>query len=274
MSEIKNLGLVALRRLEAILEAAFAKKLDKPTTGSSGDVLKYNDSGVPSWSALTKSDVGLGNVENTAFYRRICIVNGTQYSMSGTVSADGFSIYAPTSYGSAEGMLLTSVAPLSNDRTPIWKAPSSITVGKATQLANTRKIWGQNFNGTGNVDGDLTANGNINAIGGGVSAKGIADFTLTDGTQNKDRQTVRFTMGSGTEYTITHTLATTDVAVLVFAKHPTENYEMMWGGQTGQSGAYSVRYQIANNNQIKLQFRTTNYAPASGTTVKVVIIKL
>lgn len=228
----------------------------------------------PTKPTYDKHAVGLGNVENTAFYRRICIVNGTQYSMSGTVSAEGFSIYAPTSYGSAEGMLLTSVAPLSNDRTPIWKAPSSITVGKATQLANTRKIWGQNFNGTGNVDGDLTANGNIRAIGGGVSAKGIADFALADGAENKDRQTVRFTMSSATTYTISHTLATTDVAVLVFAKHPTDNYEMMWGGQIGQSGAYSVRYQIVNNNQITLQFRTTAYAPASGTTVKVVIIKL
>lgn len=269
-SEIKNLGLVALRRLKAILDAAFAKKLDKPSAGASGDVLKYNDSGVPSWSALTKSDVGLGNVENTAFYKRNCFVNGATVAMAGTVATDGFTIYAPTNHGGQDGLILTSKM-LS---TPVWTAPSSITVGKATQLANTRKIWGQNFNGTGNVDGDLTANGNINAIGGGVSAKGIADFTLTDGTQNKDRQTVRFTMGSGTEYTITHTLATTDVAVFVFAKHPTDNYEMMWGGQTGQGGAYSVRYQIANNNQIKLQFRTTNYAPASGTTVKVVIIKL
>jgi hypothetical protein len=213
----------------------------------------------------------LGGLSATdVIHKRNIIVNGSTITLLGTAEGEGFTIYAPTNHGGADGLILTSKM-LS---TPVWTAPSSITVGKASQLANTRKIWGQNFNGTGNVDGDLTANGNINAIGGGVSAKGIADFALTDGTQNKDRQTVRFTMGSATTYTISHTLSTTDVAVLVFAKHPTDNYEMMWGGQGGQNGAYSVRYQIVNNNQINLQFRTTAYAPASGTTVKVVIIKL
>ena len=217
------------------------------------------------------STTKLGGLSETDVIRKKnTIVNGTSMVLLGTHEGESFSIYAPTYHGGQDGLILTS----KTMATPVWTAPASITVGKATQLAITRTIWGQNFNGTGNVDGDLTANGNIKAIGGGVSAKGIADFALADGAENKDRQTVRFTMSSATTYTISHTLATTDVAVFVFAKHPTDNYEMMWGGQIGQSGAYSVRYQIVNINQITLQFRTTNYAPASGTTVKVVIIKL
>lgn len=44
-----------------------------------------------------------------------------------------------------------------------WKqfAFTDSNVASATKLANTRTIWGQNFNGEGNVSGDMTGVGNI-----------------------------------------------------------------------------------------------------------------
>lgn len=274
----------ATRYFASTTKDAEGISLYAPTTvGESGQVLKSNGSGAPSWSALTKSDVGLGNVENTAFYRRICIVNGTQYSMSGTVSADGFSIYAPTSYGSAEGMLLTSVAPLSNDRTPIWKAPSSITVGKATQLANTRKIWGKSFNGTQDISGDMTEVGKIEANGnittqGGVSAKGIADFG-TD-TQIMNVQTVEITSTGASSYTFTHSLATEDLvllAITVSGGTVYDGYNIAFGNTVPQSTATNVgnfiRWKANSANSITLAFRSTAYAPVSGQKIRVTIMR-
>lgn len=37
-----------------------------------------------------------------------------------------------------------------------------ISVASATKLATARKIWGQSFDGTGNVDGDITLGNNVN----------------------------------------------------------------------------------------------------------------
>ena len=240
-----------------------------------------NKLGIADWAlqptkpTYDKHAVGLGNVENTAFYRRNCIVNEQQYSLSGTVSAEGFSIYAPTSYGSAEGMLLTSVAPLSDDRTPVWKAPSSITVGKATQLANTRKIWGQNFNGTGNVDGDLTANGNIRA--NGVSASGVADFS-TD-TQVRNVQTIDITSTGASSYTFSHNLATTDLVILaitVSGGDVYEGYNIAFGNTVPQSTSNVgnfIRWKANSASSITLAFRSTTYAPVSGQKIRVTIMR-
>lgn len=46
---------------------------------------------------------------------------------------------------------------------PMW---SSITVYKAGQLATPRNIWGQSFNGTADISGNMTGVGNITIAGG------------------------------------------------------------------------------------------------------------
>lgn len=250
-----------------------------PTTvGESGQVLKSNGSGAPSWSALTKSDVGLGNVEDTAFYRRICIVNGTQYSMSGTVSADGFSIYAPTNHGGVDGLILTSKMMA----TPEWTTPSSLSVGSASKLANSRTLWGRPFNGTQNVSGDMTDVGSITASDditteGGVSAKGIAD--LTENLQ-KAWQTVEITSTGASSYTFAHQLASTDVLVMgvtVSGGDVYGNDNVFVGNTIPQSTATTInnfiRYTINSATSITLKFRSSTYAPTSGQTIKVTIIK-
>lgn len=45
-------------------------------------------------------------------------------------------------------------------------ATISDNVASATQLQNTRTIWGQSFNGTDDINGDLEANGDIHTSGG------------------------------------------------------------------------------------------------------------
>lgn len=237
-----------------------------------------NKLGIADWAlqptkpTYDKHAVGLGNVENTAFYKRNCFVNGATVAMAGTVNADGFTIYAPTNHGGADGLILTSKM-LS---TPVWTAPSSITVGKATQLANTRKIWGQNFNGTGNVDGDLTANGNIRA--NGVSASGIADFS-TD-TQVKNVQTIDITSTGASSYTFTHNLATTDLVVLavtVSGGTVYEGYNVAFGNTIPQSNATTIgnfmRWKANSASSITLAFRSTSYAPVSGQKIRVTIMR-
>ena len=51
-------------------------------------------------SDITKSQVGLGNVQNTAFYLRKTNVNGEDWNMAGTTNSAAFTIFAPTTAGS------------------------------------------------------------------------------------------------------------------------------------------------------------------------------
>lgn len=60
-----------------------------------------------------------------------------------------------------------------------WKSDRIIAflddnVSSANQLANTRTLWGQNFNGTQNVSGDMSNVGNINTNYAYVNAKTFA----------------------------------------------------------------------------------------------------
>lgn len=74
---------------------------------------------------LTKSSIGLGNVQNTAFYKRVATVNGEGWNMAGTNSNNAFTIYAPTTAGTS-GQVLTS-----SGGTPSWTNQSSLSVGTA-----------------------------------------------------------------------------------------------------------------------------------------------
>lgn len=57
---------------------------------------------------------------------------------------------------STTGWILTADATAAS-----YKNPSSITVGTASALQTTRTIWGQNFNGTSNITGNITGAGTI-----------------------------------------------------------------------------------------------------------------
>ena len=71
----------------------------------------------------------IGNVQNTAFYKRETSVNGTVWNMAGTTNSAAFTIYAPTTAGTS-GYLLKS----NGSGAPTWVAPSSISIGDADTL--------------------------------------------------------------------------------------------------------------------------------------------
>ena len=80
---------------------------------SSDDLQHYNaDKGtkykIYDENNLSKSTLGLGNVQNTAFYARQATVNGTTWGLAGTTnSLSTFTIWAPTGTGTA-GQFLQS----------------------------------------------------------------------------------------------------------------------------------------------------------------------
>lgn len=87
------------------------------TFNGSSDLTVY----IPS----AKGDVGLGNVQNTAFYKKVVTVNGTSHNMAGTDSNAAFGIYAPISSGTT-GQILSA----KSNGTPEWIDQSAITAGK------------------------------------------------------------------------------------------------------------------------------------------------
>lgn len=109
---------------------------------------------------LTKSTIGLGNVQNTAFYQRDVTVNGTAWNMAGTWNSAAFTIYAPTTAGTS-GQVLTSTG-----GTPGWTNQSSLSAGYLTihdirnnNYAPNSTSWPQFnirawFNNTGTPNGD------------------------------------------------------------------------------------------------------------------------
>lgn len=95
-----------------------------PTTANGGSWNKI------AWvSDITKSQVGLGNVQNTAFYQRQTTVNGSVWNMAGTNSNAAFTIYAPTEVGTKNQVLKSNGV-----GAPSWIDQGSITAGKATAL--------------------------------------------------------------------------------------------------------------------------------------------
>lgn len=74
--------------------------------------------------AETKKFIGLGNVQNTAFYKRSTTVNGTAWDMAGTVNSAAFTIYAPTTAGTSGQVLI------STGGVPTWTNQSNLSAGK------------------------------------------------------------------------------------------------------------------------------------------------
>ena len=110
--------------------------------------------GVIAWvSDITKSQVGLGNVQNTAFYRRGVFVNGGEWDMAGTNSNTAFTIYAPTTAGTSGQVLISSGG------TPSWTNKSNLSVGSATTAS-----YLTNFSAGTNTWGTLISNNGYTQI--------------------------------------------------------------------------------------------------------------
>ena len=96
---------------------------------------------------VTKSQVGLGNVQNTAFYERIATVNGTNWNMAGTNSTAAFTIYAPTTGGTA-GYILKS----NKDAAPTWIAQSDISAGKLGGYEESKFLRSKGWTSAGSIN--------------------------------------------------------------------------------------------------------------------------
>jgi hypothetical protein len=87
---------------------------------------------------VTKAQVGLGNVEN----KSSATIRG-EITSSNVTSALGYTPPTPTGTGASGS----------------W----NVNAATATALATVRTLWGQNFDGTGNVSGALSATGTVSA---------------------------------------------------------------------------------------------------------------
>jgi hypothetical protein len=110
------------------------------------------------------------------------IANGKSYRINGT------DVLSLTTLGSGVvNSSLTSVGTLTN--LTVTNTISGSVSGSAASLSGTYTFWGQSFNGTQNVSGNLTSVGNITGTGG---------ITITAGGSN---QNITLTP-SGTGYTL------------------------------------------------------------------------
>lgn len=110
------------------------------------------------------------NIEGTKPYDGwgIVTVLKTDNGTAQLVFDGGNNFYFRSSYGTTNRYV-----------TSAWKQVANLNsnVASATKLQTPRTIWGQSFDGTGNVDGTLTAHGNILATGG-VTAYQSSDVRL------------------------------------------------------------------------------------------------
>ena len=79
-----------------------------------------------------------------------------------------------------------------------WPTFNQNTTGSAATLTTTRTLWGQNFNGSGNVSGNLTSVGNITgtagvtltATGGTLALAATGDNVITFATNGVERASI------------------------------------------------------------------------------------
>ena len=80
--------------------------------------------------------------------KRNVVINGSKWTVFSSVETDTTGVYAPTSIGTANQVLVSS-----GSGAPTWANQSTLSVDSATKLQTARTIWGQSFNGTANIDG-------------------------------------------------------------------------------------------------------------------------
>lgn len=118
-------------------------------------------------------------------------INGTGYTVHSTITTDITGIYAPTS-GGISGYVLKANGTTS---IPTWVAQSSLSVGTASKLSTERTIWGQSFNGTANVSGNLSGVGSI-SMSGSINYNDYTIFSYSVSTGNGGASTGASLLGS------------------------------------------------------------------------------
>lgn len=159
------------------------------------------------------TSVGIAESSPNSSYR--LHVNGKIYASSGFIG-DGSLITGLNAtninsgvmgiqylQGGNSGWILTS----NNASSVSYKDPSTISVGSSNQLTTTRTLWGQNFNGSQNVTGNISVGGSITNITGNIQFKnannGILSFYWSGNTNiNQNLQIPSYSNIGGTPRTL------------------------------------------------------------------------
>jgi hypothetical protein len=97
-----------------------------------------------------------GNIKaNSGYYYygsglNLTSLNATEIT-TGTLDLARLSINS-----SSSGWIMTR-----NTSSAVWVSPNSLTVATASALETTRTLWGQSFNGTSNVSGNINVQGSV-----------------------------------------------------------------------------------------------------------------
>ena len=143
------------------------------TSPQNGQVLKFNGT---KW---VNSDGGGGGTDMQTVWENLAAAGIQQINASHLSSA--LSTYATQSWVTQQGYLTASAisdmatktwvnSQISDMATKTWVGNNYLglhaTADAATKLATARTLWGQSFDGTGNVSGDMSSVGDI-ALGNG-----------------------------------------------------------------------------------------------------------
>lgn len=156
------------------------------TSGTNGRVL-YDNSGVVGEMTTTGSGTVLALATSPSF-------TTPTLGVASATSINKVAITAPTTSATltiADGKTLTASdnATVSGTNTGDQTSVSG-NAGTATALLNARTLWGQSFDGTGNISGSLTAVGDITG--------GASNMAITAGTGNSRTLTLKSTTSGGT----------------------------------------------------------------------------
>jgi len=157
-----------------------------------------------------------------------------------------------------------------NSSSANWVNPNSLAVATASALETTRTLWGQNFNGTSNVSGNITVNGGVLAITGAVQFKNSNNGFLNvvyGGASNINRTyTIPGSNGNRTfallEHSQTFTAAQAISESLTITSNSSNNNVLTNGlrfNSTNDTYESEIRaYQGSSNSRLGLSFRTTD----------------
>lgn len=211
-----------------------------------------------------KKFIGLGNVQNTAFYKRVVTVNGSGWDMAGINSNAAFTIYAPTTAGTS-GQVLTSTA-----GTPGWTNQSSLSAGylkvhdiRNNNYAPNSTSWPQNnirawFNNTGTPDGTWWS---------GITVKGqdntynVWQLTSTSHDSAYNIKGLFFRTGNGSTWDDWQSISTTRIftvadntSVADFVKGYKQLYAGQWFSRKDYAWAQSATINVGSYGLDRMRY--------------------
>ena len=131
-------------------------------------------------AALQKWVPGTGGIDLTAMWAALAQSGTQQIDVSHIGTA--LTGYATESWVTQQGYLTASA--ISDMATQTWVGQNYLglhaTADAATKLATARTLWGQSFDGTGNVSGDMSSVGNISFSASGKNIGGLMYFDTTN----------------------------------------------------------------------------------------------